>query len=94
MTMFKQIEKEKQLIARSEKSLSYEQLKKRRADTRNKIELGGLVIKSGISDYNKAVVLGALGYIHELILQNKSYINFFEILGYNLFHNEKASKLK
>jgi hypothetical protein len=32
----------------------------RREDTRRKIELGGLVIKSGISGESAAVVLGAL----------------------------------
>jgi hypothetical protein len=32
----------------------------RREDTRRKIELGGLVIKSGLSGESSAVVLGAL----------------------------------
>ncbi|HAT8371218.1 TPA: conjugal transfer protein TraD, partial [Legionella pneumophila] len=57
-TTFKQIEKEKQSIARYEKSLAQEKLKKRRVDTRRKIELGGLVIKSGMGQYSKTVVLG------------------------------------
>lgn len=32
----------------------------RREDTRRKIQLGGLVIKSGMSDYPASVILGAL----------------------------------
>ncbi|HAU2169432.1 TPA: conjugal transfer protein TraD [Legionella pneumophila] len=94
MTMLEEIEKGKQLIARCERSLALEKLKKHRAETRTKIELGGLVVKSGISHYNKAVILGALDYIQELILQNRSYIKLFEIAGYKLFGNGRLSKLK
>lgn len=32
----------------------------RKEDTRHKIELGGLVIKAGLGDEDKAVILGAL----------------------------------
>lgn len=32
----------------------------RKADTRHKIELGGLVIKAGLGDLDKAVILGLL----------------------------------
>ena len=32
----------------------------RKRDTRRKIELGGLIVKSGASDIPKAVILGAL----------------------------------
>ncbi|KTD48053.1 protein TraD [Legionella rubrilucens] len=52
------IQKQQQAIARCEKSLALEKLKKRRADTRRKIELGGLVIKSGMDGFNKAVIVG------------------------------------
>lgn len=40
-------------LARSREAL-------RKADTRHKIELGGLVIKAGLGDEDKAVILGAL----------------------------------
>lgn len=40
MTINEQITKEKQLFARCEKSLALEKLKKRKANTRRKIELG------------------------------------------------------
>lgn len=32
----------------------------RKGDTRHKIELGGLVIKAGLGDEDRAVILGAL----------------------------------
>ncbi|RUR04554.1 conjugal transfer protein TraD [Legionella sp. km772] len=87
MTILKEIEKEKQIIARYEKSHSLEKLKKRKADTRLKIELGGLVIKSGMNVYQKAVILGALGYIHELLEKDPTQLSFFELKGNGLFNN-------
>lgn len=85
MTMLKQIEKEKQNIARCEKSLALEKLKKRKADTRRKIELGGLVVKSGMDGFNKSIILGALDYVSEMIRENGSYLNLLESRGDNLF---------
>lgn len=85
MTMLKQIEKEKQFIARCEKSLALEKLKKRRADTRRKIEYGGLVIKSGMADYNKSVILGALAHSLQLFKTDITYITEFEKVGNQLF---------
>ncbi|CZJ92393.1 conjugal transfer protein TraD [Legionella pneumophila] len=85
MTILEQIVKEKQLIARCEKSLALEKLKRRKADTRRKIELGGLVIKSGLDGFNKSTILGALKHSLNLIEQDKSYINLFEAKGHDLF---------
>lgn len=42
-------------------------LQARKDDTRHKIQLGGLVIKSGLGDENKAVILGALFYANKAI---------------------------
>ncbi|WP_454781681.1 conjugal transfer protein TraD [Legionella sp. WA2022007384] len=88
MAISDQIKKQKQLIARCEKSLVLEKLKKRRADTRRKIELGGLVIKSGIDGFNKSVILGALDYSLSLLEEDESYNSLFEIKGNNLFLNK------
>ncbi|MFO2972498.1 conjugal transfer protein TraD [Legionella pneumophila serogroup 10] len=85
MTILEQIVKENQLIARCEKSLALEKLKRRKADTRRKIELGGLVIKSGLDGFNKSTILGALKHSLNLIEQDKSYINLFEAKGHDLF---------
>ena len=87
MTMLKQIEKEKQNLARCEKSLALEKLKKRKADTRRKIELGGLVIKAGMGDFDKAVVLGALIHAIGLTTQDSNCYKLFEDIGVNSFSN-------
>ncbi|HAT1993832.1 TPA: conjugal transfer protein TraD [Legionella pneumophila] len=85
MTMLEQIERERQLIARCEKSLALDKLKKRRADTRRKIELGGLIIKSGLNIFNKSVILGGLDYIFEMANNDANYLSFFESRGKQLF---------
>lgn len=85
MTTRKRIEKEKQMIARCEKSLALEKIKKRRADTRRKIEFGGLVIKSAMDGYNKAIVLGALSYAQQLIENDKKHLCLFQSIGDQLF---------
>ncbi|HHX7303671.1 TPA: conjugal transfer protein TraD [Legionella anisa] len=89
MTMLDEIEKEKQLIARCERSLALEKLKKRRVDTRCKIEWGGLVIKSGMNSFNKATILGALDFSFKLIGENNSYMDLFEATGEKLFFRIK-----
>lgn len=88
MTMFKQIEREKQVIARCEKSLALEKLKTRKADARRKIEFGGLVIKSSMDVYNKAVILGGLVHLVQLIERDESHLKLFESIGNNLFMNK------
>jgi len=85
MSMLDKIQKEKQVIARCEKSLAVEKLKKRKADTRRKIELGGLVIKAGMDGFNKSVVLGALDYSSKLLTQDETNVALFEARGNKLF---------
>ena len=85
MSTREEIIKQKQIIARQEKLLAQEKLKKRRADTRRKIELGGLVIKSGMDGFNKAIILGGLDHIFKLIEQETSYKALFENTGNTLF---------
>jgi len=81
MTTLKQIQKEQQFIARCEKSVALEKLKKRRADTRRKIELGGLVIKSGLDYFGKAVVLGVLCHALGAIENDANQLRIFEDIG-------------
>lgn len=85
MSMSDEIKKQKQIIARHEQTLAQEKLKKRRADTRRKIELGGLVIKSGMDGYSKSVILGALAYALKLIQQDDGYESLFASIGGQLF---------
>lgn len=85
MKIKKAIKCESQKIARLEKSLAIDKLKKRRADTRRKIEFGGLVIKSAMDSYNKSIILGALTHALQLIDQDQNHITLFESIGDNIF---------
>ncbi|MGC1182838.1 conjugal transfer protein TraD [Legionella sp.] len=87
MVIHNPIKKQNQIIARCEKSLALEKLQKRRADTRRKIELGGLVIKSGIETHDKSILLGALAYAKKLIEQNPHYEQVFKSIGDKIFLN-------
>lgn len=83
--MSDEIIKQKQLIARLEKEDALLKLKKRRADTRRKIEYGGLVIKSGMYTYTKDIILGGLVYVEQLIANDFDYISLFEAEGQKQF---------
>lgn len=81
MTTLQRIEKEKQALSRCEKSLALEKLKKRKADTRHKIELGGLILKSGLAQYEKALIMGALKHAITLVDQDPHYKSIFKAIG-------------
>ncbi|QRN02933.1 conjugal transfer protein TraD [Legionella sp. MW5194] len=85
MTTKTNIQKQQQLIARCEKSLALEKLKKRRADTRRKIELGGLVIKSGMDVYSKSVIFGALVNSRTIIANDNKYKILYDSIGNKIF---------
>lgn len=85
MNINKQINQQKQQIAKYEKSLALEKLKKRRADTRRKIELGGLVIKADFDEYSKDIILGAIAHAKQLATNDKNYLTLFKNIGMDLF---------
>ena len=85
MTTLKEIEKEKQCIARCVNALALEKLKKRKAETRRKIELGGLVVKAGMSNLNKSLILGALIYASRLLDNDKNFLGLFQAIGDKAF---------
>lgn len=87
MSMNNKIQQQKQLIARCEKAIALEKLKKRRTDTRRKIELGGLVIKAGMDGYNKSIILGSIFYSIQLLNQDITYKSLFENYGDSLFRS-------
>ena len=92
MTTYREVEKEKQNLARCESKLAMEKLKKRKSETRFKIELGGLVIKSGMSQYEKSVILGGLIYAASAIKHNLNNERLFELSGNELFAQNTASQ--
>ena len=85
MNTRERIIKQTQCVARCENSLALEKLKKRRADTRRKIELGGLIIKVGMDGFNKSVILGAISHSMQLIERDETYIMLFESAGNKSF---------
>ena len=93
MGIREKIENEKHTIARCEKSQALEKLKKRKADTRRKIELGGLVIKSTLDTYSKAIIMGALKHSQQLIKSNNHYLKIFELTGNKLLKDKCPSKI-
>ncbi len=92
MTYQAEIKKKKQAIARAEQQLSIEKLKKRRADTRNKIQLGGLVIKSEMCIFSKEIVLGALLHAFNMIKEDENYKTVFSSIGDNAFMENKINE--
>ena len=92
MNTREQIIKQTQSVARCENSLALVKLKKRRADTRRKIELGGLVIKAGMDGFNKSVILGAISHSMQLIDNDESYLMLFESIGERLFMSTNGGK--
>ena len=91
MSSLKAIEKKKQLIARLEDNFALEKLKARKSDTRRKIEFGGLVIKSGMSDFSKDIILGALAHVAAEIDKDPAQLKVYESIGQGLFlETEKA----
>lgn len=72
--------------------------KERKLNTRNKIELGGLVIKAKLGylqEDHKDVLLGALIDVYNKIHDDKSgnqFFNFYKQLGADAFAENKNTK--
>lgn len=75
------IKKQKQQIAKFERNLALLKIKDRKLDTRKKIEFGGLVIKSKMAVYPKAVILGALIDTLEQLENNPGAESLFQSKG-------------
>ena len=80
-----EIQKTQRTVARLERQYALEQVRKRKRDTRRKIELGGLVIKANLSDLPKDVVLGLLVQA-AYDLQNDEFLyHLYELKGQAAF---------
>ena len=84
------IEKTQQRINRLEGSLSREKLKARKADTRHKIELGGLVIKAKMDSFTKDIILGALLDALERIKEEPKIQTYYQSKGQAAFMGHDA----
>lgn len=85
MSINNDITKQKQLLARAENALSIEKIKKRKKETRHKIELGGLIIKAGLHYFDKDIILGVLLYGARQIDTDRNYQNYYSNIGKNGF---------
>lgn len=54
------LNKQKQILTRNELKLNQERERLRKADTRRKIQLGGLMVKAGLEEEPSNVLLGLL----------------------------------
>lgn len=81
MNTAEQLKQQKQLLAKLERDLNVAKLKQRKAETRRKIELGGLVVKAKLDSYPKAVILGALMDALEHLEKDAHYKTFFQSKG-------------
>ncbi|MCW5589119.1 MAG: conjugal transfer protein TraD [Legionellales bacterium] len=59
--------------------------KQRKLDTRRKIELGGLIIKAGLAEYPKAIILGGLYYLLKELEREPEFENILKQQGELLF---------
>jgi len=75
------IVKKSQEIARLERKLARDKLKKRKADTRRKLEFGGLVIKANMADYSKEIILGALVNARKEIEKEPATQTLYQSIG-------------
>ena len=94
MSTRKAIKQQEQLIARLENNVALEKIKQRKADTRRKIELGGLVIKSGMSDFTKDIILGALAHAAAEIEKDASQLTAYQSIGNALFLEKDKGNLE
>ena len=76
-----EVDKTQQKINRLQLDLSRERMKKRKQDTRTKIQLGGLVIKASMHNHPKDVLLGALIYCRKEMQSNPALNAEFKALG-------------
>jgi hypothetical protein len=81
------IKKAERTLAKLERNLSLEKIKKRKQDTRRKIEMGGLVIKAEMDLYPKDVILGALIQARKEIEESEENRRLFEVIGTANFLN-------
>lgn len=65
--------RQRQCVARNELALNRERDRLRKADTCMKIQLGGLVVKAGLSEESSSVILGLLCDAKNKLLSEKEH---------------------
>jgi Conjugal transfer protein TraD len=79
------------LLIRLENQLGRIRMETRKQDTRNKIQLGGLVIKAGLAEEDTAVILGALALAAEALngAENELIRRRFRRVGDRVFSEDQ-----
>lgn len=70
-----------QKITQLENKLLIEKIKQRKQVTKLKIELGGLVVKAGLSELPKNVILGLLLDAKSKINDSEKILDYYKSLG-------------
>lgn len=83
------IKKTEQHIAKLERSKALQTIKQRKQATRQKIEWGGLVVKSEMHGYTKDIILGALLDARQQIESDPASKRLFELKGKDAFLKDK-----
>ena len=81
----KQIKQKEQMVARLERKLALQKIKQRKAETRRKIELGGLVAKANMDRYPKDVILGALIHAKQQMEKESGAKILYRSIGQSAF---------
>ena len=79
------INKKTQTIAHLGRKLAIEKIKERKKQTRRKIELGGLVIKAKMDEFQKDIILGVLINARKEIQNNADIKSLFKSIGNSAF---------
>ncbi len=85
MNLDRDIIKRKQKLARIQRCLALQKIKRRKAETRHKIQLGGLVVKAKMDQHSKAIILGALIDAYENLQKDDNIKTLFKIKGETAF---------
>ena len=88
------IKKEQAKLNRLHLLSAKQKLQERRLDTRKKIELGGLVIKAGLQDLPKDILLGGLLDLVEKLNAEPALETLLQAKGKNAFLETKKPKEK
>lgn len=65
----------------------------RKRDTHQKIQLGGLIVKAGLREANKAVILGALIELARKIEEESPQVEVYKAAGDLAFSDDKEDEL-
>lgn len=85
MTIQTKLNQQSQQLEQLQKQLATHKLKQRKAETRKKIVLGGLVVKANMSGFAKDIILGVLMDAKTKIDKEPKTQLLFQSIGHRAF---------